>query len=47
MLSVKELELALVTSENNIIRIQLNLDMEPTDPVHERINYNPTRKAKE
>ncbi|CAD8098769.1 unnamed protein product [Paramecium sonneborni] len=47
VLSVKELELAMVTSENNIIRLQLNISIEPTQPVHERINYNPLRKAKE
>lgn len=37
----------MATSENNIIRLSLNITLEPTEPVHERINYNPLRKAKE
>lgn len=47
ILSVKELEVVFSTTEGNIMRLELKLDMQPTPPVHEKINYNPTRKCKE
>lgn len=44
VLSVKELELIFATNDGNIIRLQLKLDdLQPTQPVYERINYNPLR----
>ncbi|CAD8096929.1 unnamed protein product [Paramecium primaurelia] len=48
LFNLKELELLFATSESNIIRISLNLDdLSTTEPIHERINYNPLRKARE
>ena len=47
ILSVKELEVVFSTTEGNIMRLELKLDLQPTPPVHEKINYNPTRKCKE
>lgn len=48
LFNLKELELLFATSESNIIRISLNLeDLVTTEPIHERINYNPLRKARE
>ena len=48
LFNLKELELMFATSESNLIRIALNLDNLPTtEPIHERINYNPLRKARE
>lgn len=45
---MKELELLFATSESNVIRISLSLDnLGTTEAIHERINYNPLRKAKE
>lgn len=48
LFNLKEQDLLFATSEGNIIRISLTLDsLTTTDPIHERINYNPLRKARE